>query len=208
MRVGEHMIFGHGFSRAIQLSGKRVYLRAPRNGDFAHWQRCRDRSREHLQPWEPLWHPDAMTKRGWRICHQAWKAGWREGRTFAFFIWHRETNALLGGVAISNVRRGAAQTGSLGYWLDIEAVEKGYMFEAVEAVIEFAQKTLGLMRLEASTLPENERSQRLLVKCGFVKEGQAEAFLQIAGDRRTHVLYGLNVLAKYSDKAIRLQESR
>lgn len=182
-------------SKSIQLEANRIYLRPAKRGDFKAWRNVRERSREHLQPWEPKWQADTNSRWAWGVRLRAWRENWSAGRTFAFLIWQAKTHQLLGGVALSNIRRGASQTGTLGYWLDVEAVGHGYMLEAVSRVIDFARTDLQLARLDASTLPENARSRRILETCGFAEEGEAEAFLQIAGDRRKHVLYGLNLLA-------------
>ena len=178
-------------SRSRRLEAGRVYLRAPKMSDYRAWKTSRERSYDHLQPFEPRWHEDANSLASWRLRMSAWRKGWRSGRTYAFLVWHTQTDALLGGVALSNVRRGATQTGTLGYWLDVEATGQGFMRAAVERTIKFANEELGLKRIDASTLPENTRSRSLLEHHGFELEGEAKSFLQIAGDRRTHVLYGL-----------------
>ena len=40
-------------------------------------------------------------------------------------------------------------------------------------------------------MPENDASANLLVKCGFLEEGYARAYLKINGDWRDHRLFGL-----------------
>jgi ribosomal-protein-alanine N-acetyltransferase len=50
---------------------------------------------------------------------------------------------------------------------------------------------LNLHRVMANYLPENERSARLLARLGFCIEGQANAYLQIAGAWRDHILTSL-----------------
>lgn len=191
------MIWSSGLSRSTQLQCARLYMQPPQRRDYKAWVQMRERSRDHLQPFEPLWAPEAHTRAMWRLRLGAWCRSWRAGRGYAFFIWQVETNALLGGITLSNVRRGAVQTASVGYWLDVNATGRGFMREAVIRIIAFARDELALARLEASTLPENTRSRRLLVDCGFAEEGEAKAYLQIAGDRRDHVLYGLNLQAPF-----------
>jgi RimJ/RimL family protein N-acetyltransferase len=45
------------------------------------------------------------------------------------------------------------------------------MFDAVRALIPFIFRTLGLHRIEAACLPDNEASKSLLIKAGFGQEG-------------------------------------
>ena len=55
----------------------------------------------------------------------------------------------------------------------------------------FVFELLGLHRLEAACIPENEPSRRLLLKLGFHEEGLARRYLQIDGQWRDHVLFAL-----------------
>ncbi len=42
---------------------------------------------------------------------------WRDDLGYSWLIFRRGDGAMLGGVTLSNVRRGVAQSGSLGYWI-------------------------------------------------------------------------------------------
>ena len=63
------------------------------------------------------------------------------------------------------------------------------MSEAVAAVVHQAFTSLDLSRITAGCLAENAASRGLLEKCGFKYEGVAQAYLQINGKWRNHVLY-------------------
>jgi len=58
-------------------------------------------------------------------------------------------------------------TAEIGYDLSISAQGKGYMTEAMNAVLEFGFTTLGLSTIEAYTQSNNDSSIRLLKKFGF-----------------------------------------
>ena len=58
----------------------------------------------------------------------------------------------------------------LGYMLAHEHWGKGYISEAIGALIPFGFNTLGFHRIEAITRPENAASIRALEKNGFVRE--------------------------------------
>lgn len=178
-------------SRALRIETPRLYLRSPKRRDYKVWRDLRIANRDHLQPFEPLWSKATNTRGEWGLRVRAWREGLRDGRLYAFLIFNRETDALLGGLALSNVYRGASQTATLGYWLDAGATGNGYMSEAVKHTCQWAGRTLGLARIEASTLPENVKSRKVLEGCGFREEGLAQSYLQIAGERRDHMLYGL-----------------
>lgn len=179
--------------RARGIETPRLLLRAPKRGDFKAWQRLRETNRDHLQPWEPLWEATTNSRAEWAVRMRAWQKGRREDRLYAYFLFEKDSQAMLGGLAFSNIRWGAAQTATLGYWLDRKVTGLGYMTEAVSYACNWAGQALGLARIEASTLPENISSRKVLERCGFCQEGLAQSYLQIAGERRDHMLYGLTV---------------
>jgi RimJ/RimL family protein N-acetyltransferase len=59
----------------------------------------------------------------------------------------------------------------IGYILNRNYWRRGYMLQALEAVIDFAFGTLKLHRLEADVDPENAGSLGILEKLGFEREG-------------------------------------
>ncbi len=168
----------------------RLVIRAPQRSDYEAWRDVRDCSRDHLEPWEPRWPRDALSRDDWNRRLRAWRAGWRNDRAYVFLAFRRSEECVLGGVSVTNVRRGAAGSGSLGYWLGENALGQGFMREAVLAVCDWCFQSLGLARLDAATLPENARSRRVLESTGFREEGFARGYLEIGGRRRDHVLYG------------------
>ena len=173
------------------VEGRRVYLRYPGMNDYAQWAEVREQSRAFLKPWEPSWPEDDLTKSGYRRRLRRYAYDSRMDLAYAFFILRREDNALLGGVTLSNVRRGVVQTCTLGYWAGVHHARRGYTYEAVAAIVPFIFDTLGLHRIEAACLPDNTPSRGLLRKAGFREEGLALRYLQIDGKWADHVLYGL-----------------
>ncbi|MGB8601154.1 MAG: GNAT family protein [Rhizomicrobium sp.] len=173
------------------LSGQGVYLRYPRMSDYPSWNALRSESREFLTPWEPSWLSDELTKRAFRRRLKRYSKEARLDTAYAFFVFRREDDALLGGCNLASVRRGVAQSCALGYWIGEPFARRGFMFDAVRALIPFVFATLGLHRLEAACLPTNEPSRNLLVKAGFRQEGLARSYLRINGQWCDHVLFAL-----------------
>ena len=178
-------------ARDTLITTDRLVLVPPVRGDFAEWADLRERSRQHLQPWEPVWPRDVHSKADWSRRLRAWNEGWRKGRAYVFLIRRLNDNRLVGGVSFTNVRGWPAQACNLGYWIGAEHEGQGYMREAVAALCAWAFETLDLWRIEAGTLPGNDRSQRVLTSVGFREEGYARAYLEIAGQRQDHVLFAL-----------------
>ncbi len=175
----------------LRLDGDHVRLRPPRAGDFEEWRELRAVSRAFLQPWEPTWPVDDLTRAAFRRRLAAYARDREVGAAYPFFVFRAQDGALTGGVTLSNVRRGVAQMGSVGYWCGHPFARRGYTLSAVRAVCQFAFRTLALHRLEAACLPHNAPSRRLLAKAGFEEEGQAKAYLKINGVWRDHVLFGM-----------------
>ena len=175
----------------LRLEGVAVRLRPHRAGDFAEWAAVREASRDFLQPWEPTWPADDLTRSAYRRRLGAYAQDMERGAAYPFLVFRRGDNALMGGVTLSNIRRGVAQMGSVGYWIGQAFTRRGYTVDAVNAVTAFAFERLRLHRVEAACIPTNEASQGVLAKAGFEREGMARDYLKINGVWRDHLLFGL-----------------
>jgi [ribosomal protein S5]-alanine N-acetyltransferase len=185
------------FFRTINFSeplpsivGEGVVLRTPQTADYNDWAALRERSREFLTPWEPTWPADDLSRSAFRRRIRRYAEDLRTDQGYAFLIIRNSDDAIIGGLTLANIRRGVAQAGSLGYWMGLPFVRRGYMTAAVRAVIPFAFNTLRLHRLEAACIPSNAGSIRLLENTGFVREGYAREYLCINGIWQDHLLYG------------------
>lgn len=172
-----------------ELSDGTILLRLPEMRDFENYARVREESRDFLIPWEPIWPEDDLTQAAFQRRVTRAKEDMARDQAYSFLIFHRSDNAFLGGINLVNIRRGAAATAGLGYWMAASHAGRGVMGKAVRLVVDHAFGALALQRIEAACLPENERSRRLLVSAGFRQEGVARAFLEIAGTRRDHLLF-------------------
>jgi [ribosomal protein S5]-alanine N-acetyltransferase len=171
------------------ISGDGVSLRTPQMTDFNDWAALREESRDFLVPWEPTWPSDDLTRSAFRRRIRRYTEDLRTDQGYAFLIFRRSDDALVGGLTLANIRRGVAQAGSLGYWMGRPHTRKGYMSAAVRAVIPFAFATLRLHRLEAACIPTNAGSIRLLENTGFQREGYAREYLCINGIWQDHLLF-------------------
>lgn len=174
-----------------RLSHGPVYLRHPEAQDFQQWSALRAKSRAFLEPWEPTWPEDDLTLSAFRFKLRRYAHDIRDGRSYPLYVFRVSDNQLIGGLTLSQVRRGAAQSGTIGYWIGEQYQGQGYTTAAVRAVIQFAFEDLWLHRLEAACQPDNLASQAVLRKAGFVEEGRARAYLKINGAWRDHILFGL-----------------
>ena len=113
------------------------------------------------------------------------------GNAWPFFIFADSDQALVGAITLSNVRRGVAETGTLGYWIGQKVAGQGLGTAAVRAMVAWAFEDLNLHRVEAACVPDNAASRRVLEKAGFQLEGRARAYLKINGAWADHLLFGV-----------------
>ncbi|MFN0194041.1 MAG: GNAT family N-acetyltransferase [Aestuariivirga sp.] len=166
-----------------------VQLRPPLMDDYEAWARLRLISREFLIRWEPTWPADDLSRQSFRARVKRYIREAAEDNAYSFFVFDRAGTTLLGALTLSNVRRGVAQTASLGYWIGEPYAGRGYMTAAVRALVPHAFENLGLHRIEAACLPHNTASRALLEKSGFREEGYAAGYLKIDGRWQDHVLF-------------------
>lgn len=172
------------------LTGAGVYLRTPQVADYTAWSVLRADSREFLQPWEPTWPEDDVSRLAYRRRLKRYIRELEGDHAYPFFVF-RTDGVLVGGVTASQIRRGVAQTCSLGYWMGARYAGAGHMTAAVRALAPFVFDQLKLRRIEAACLPHNAASIRLLEKSGFRREGYAREYLCIDGRWQDHLLYAL-----------------
>ncbi|MEQ8365083.1 MAG: GNAT family protein [Roseicyclus sp.] len=175
--------------RHVRLETERLTLRLPRHADFRAWAALRTGSQDFLTPWEPTWAPDHLTRKSFTGRVYWAQRALTQGNAVPLFITRRSDETLLGAITLDNIRRGPAQSATLGYWIGQSHARKGFMREAIDAVVHYAFRVQDLSRVEAACLPENAASRGVLEKSGFKYEGVAQSYLQINGRWRNHVLY-------------------
>ncbi len=178
-----------GLRRKIRIETERMTLRLPAHGDYRQWAELRAASADFLAPWEPVWAHDHLTRKAFtNRVYWATRAE-AQGTALPLLMLRRSDQRLLGAITLDNIRRGPVQAGTLGYWVGAPFARHGFMREAILAVVHHAFAQMDLSRIEAACLPENAASRGVLEKTGFKYEGVAQAYLQIAGRWRNHVLY-------------------
>lgn len=187
------MLFRRPLSQVTDMTVETpsLFLRPPIADDFEAWAGLREESRAFLTPWEPTWGIDDLTRGSFRRRLRRYAEEMEADEAYPFFLFRRSDQALLGGLNLTNIRRGAAEMASLGYWMGRAHAGQGHMSEAVRNLMPFAFSNLRLRRIEAACLPENAASIRLLEKIGFRREGYARDYLSINGAWRDHLLFAL-----------------
>ncbi|MFL5825877.1 MAG: GNAT family N-acetyltransferase [Thermoleophilaceae bacterium] len=103
-----------------------------------------------------------------------------------FVIMDPEDKRLLGTVGLVRVRW-EDLTAEVGYSLAASARGHGYATRAVEVVTRWAFDSLGMRRMELTTHVDNERSQAVAERAGYVREGVLRSYRMLR-DRRVDLV--------------------
>jgi [ribosomal protein S5]-alanine N-acetyltransferase len=176
------------------LVGRRVVLRPLKGSDWEGWRDVRLRSREWLEPWEPLpepGSPDPVTDvEAFRARCGAWERQRHFDTAFGFGLFLHD-GSLIGEVSLGSVQRGPFQSAFVGYWIDALHAGQSLVPEGVAVILRYGFDELHLHRIEAAIVPRNSASRRVAHKLGLREEGVAERFLQIRGVWEDHVRYAI-----------------
>lgn len=146
------------------------------------------RNKDFLQEWEPI-----RSKEFYEISHHQEQLkkdliSIENGNLFRVWIFKKEDDTkIIGTIGFSNIIRGAFLSCHLGYKLDENEINKGYMTESIQKGIEIMFNEFGLHRIEANIIPKNIRSLRVAEKLGFYNEGLAYRYLKINGKWEDHI---------------------
>jgi [ribosomal protein S5]-alanine N-acetyltransferase len=145
-------------------------------------------NRNFLAPWEPIRGDRYFTEEGQRELIGGLLERQRHGYLLPHVILD-ENGEVRGRITLNTIVRGSFQSCSIGYWLAEDANGRGLATRAVAAMKQIAFETLNLHRIEAGTLTDNVKSQRVLERNGFERFGLAPNYLKIAGRWQDHVLF-------------------
>ena len=139
------------------------------------------RNRDFLAPFDPIREESFYTLAYQRRALRRDAAMARKGEGWAFYIApNAEPGKLIGRVALTGAIWGSFCSCFLGYKLDKDYLNRGYMTGAIGLVTAWGFE-VGLHRIEANIMPRNLPSLRVAEKCGFQNEGLSPRYLQING---------------------------
>lgn len=146
------------------------------------------RNRDFLEEWEAAKGEDFYTVEYHKNQLDRDHDAIENGAALRLWIYKKDDDSkIIGAVALNNIVRGAFLSCHLGYKLDKDEINKGYVTEAIRKTVEIAFNELGLHRIEANIMPKNTRSLRVVEKLGFYNEGLAYKYLKINGKWEDHI---------------------
>lgn len=99
-----------------------------------------------------------------------YKQLWTEKTGIWWGLWDQLDHSFLGACGFNEYQAVHHKT-ELGYWLLPDHWGKGYIQEALQAIIPYAFRQLNLERIEAFVEAGNNASDKVLLKRGFQHEG-------------------------------------
>lgn len=149
-----------------------------------------NKNREFHQAYEPIRPEEYYSNKFWESRILEIKETELFDRNLQLFLID-STQSVIGYLQFSNIVRGAFQACHLGFLLAEMEQGKGFMFEALNAAIHYMFNERNIHRIMANYLVKNIRSERLLMKLNFEKEGLAKDYLLINGKWQNHMLTSL-----------------
>lgn len=116
---------------------------------------------------------------------------YKAGSMVRFFIFEKDNPfRIIGTISFREIRRAFYSSCTVGYKIDTACRRQGFATEALDAAIKKVQREYYLHRIQATVLPDNTASIRLLEKLGFEKEGLIKDMMFLENVWKDHYLYG------------------
>lgn len=146
------------------------------------------RNRFFLEEWEPVKDGDFYTEASLASALDVDSLNMELGSSLRLWIFKKGCeDRIIGSIAFNNIVGGAFLSCFLGYKLDKNEINQGYITEAIQKGIAVMFQEYGLHRIEANIMPKNARSLRVVQKLGFYHEGLAYRYLKINGKWEDHI---------------------
>ena len=146
------------------------------------------RNRNFLEEWEVIRDDEFYTKKYHERQLEKDLDRIKSGSMFKLWIFRKEDESrVIGSVSFDNIIRGSFLSCHLGYRLDKDELNKGYITEAIQKGIDIVFDDLKLHRIEANIMPKTKRSLKVTEKLGFCSEGLSYKYLKINGEWEDHI---------------------
>lgn len=174
----------------VTLNTERLLLKEPTTDMIKGILYHLEENKEFHKPYEPIRPKEYYTHQHWEDLISKIKENKHQEQDLQLFLVN-SSEKIIGSLCFSNIVRGVFQACYLGFSLAEKEQGQGFMQEALHASIQFMFFERNLHRIMANYLVDNIRSERLLRRLGFKKEGIAKEYLLINGKWQNHILTSL-----------------
>ncbi|SCW87408.1 ribosomal-protein-alanine N-acetyltransferase [Paenibacillus tianmuensis] len=173
------------------MDSNNIYLRHLERKDAGALFDLKLRNRDFYQPFEPIRDESHFTLEGQEKEIANGIQGALNDQSYIYGIFLKETDEIVGRIALTGIARGPFQNANLGYYIDRKHNGRGYATTAVSLCVKIAFNEFDLHRVQAGVMPRNLPSIRVLEKAGFRNEGLAKKYLKINGTWEDHALFAI-----------------
>lgn len=152
-----------------EITTERLLLRMPMPGDGKTVNAAIQASLHDLKPWLGFAQEEPSPE-DTEINQLESHLSFLKRESLRYLVFDKETGSFIGSTGFHAIEWDVPKM-EIGYWLDSRETGKGYMAEAVSALVDLAFTTLKCNRLEIQCDAENLKSRAIPEKLGFVLEG-------------------------------------
>ena len=153
---------------AYRIETERLVIRCYDPKDAPYLQKSIQESVEHLRPWMP-WvktEPEELQVKIERL--REFRANFDLGKNYIYAIFDPKETELIGGTGLHP--RVGSNAFEIGYWINVNHVNKGYATEISAALTKVAFEIEHVNRVEIHCDPKNIKSAAIPKKLGYVYE--------------------------------------
>ena len=175
------------------LETERLILRQVSESDTGDLYRCYSDPEVMKHMGTSLDNEDAVTG-----IMEDYRDGYKDGYSLVWAITVRETDSFAGTAGFEEFSF-LDNKADIGFSLLSEQQSMGYMVEALHAIIDYGINNLNINRIQATVVPENTSSIKLLEKLAFRREGHMKQSVVFSNSYHDELIYAL--LRKERDNA-------
>jgi len=173
----------------MKIFTKRLHLRTPKRSDASLFAAFERKNQGHFSQFAP----GNMQEEHWEKAVETYLEEEKRGISYRFLFFEKQKpdGPVIGKANFTQIFRGPFHACYLGYKIDRDFEGKGLMHEGLKGAIDYLFDEKNLHRIMANYMPDNLRSEKLLHRLGFQKEGFAKDYLLINNQWEDHVLTSL-----------------
>jgi len=155
-------------AKTYKIETGRLLIRCYEPADALKMHSSITRSLDHLRPWIPWARQEPKELEWMESFVRLFRGQFDLGQDAVFGIFDKQETMQIGGTGLHN--RIGKDAREIGYWIDVNQINRGYATEAVCALIRVAFEIERLARLEIRCAPDNLASRRIPQRLGFHHE--------------------------------------
>lgn len=153
-----------------------------------------ERNRGFLKDWEVERKEMFYTEKFQRVQLHKDTLDTRGGKLLRLWIFKKKNkikieskDKLIGNIVVSKIRLGKHPSCELGYKLDLDEINKGYITEALTKVIDIIFNDYNFYKILLKIVENNKASLRVAEKLGFKRSEKPKEFIKVDGKDQEYI---------------------